>query len=313
MGPGGEERSEFNRSGSVEGDGMDLSGAYTARSWEAAHRGEGSSLLRRLFQHERTRVAAILLVLILVSSLMAPLLSPYDCNTINLDRILVSPSVEHVLGTDEMGRDLFTRLLYGGRYSILIAFGSVLVSLLIGISVGCVSGYFGGLADRALTAAVDLFLSLPVFLVLLILGSLSGGRVWLLPVIIGSFSWMEIARIVRAEFVAIERREFVSAARSVGVGDFSLIFRHILPIALGPVVVSATAGLAQAMLAESALSFLGLGVQPPVPTWGNMLRNAQVFIQSSPTVAFAPGFLIFITCLSFNLIGEGLSEALSRN
>lgn len=291
---------------------MNFSSTYISRSSIPLRCIEGNGFLGALFRDERTRIAAVCLSLILISSLLAPLLTPYDCNSVNLEEILSPPSAEHILGTDEMGRDLFTRLLYGGRYSIFIAFCSVIVSLIIGVFVGSAAGYFGGVIDRVLSAAIDLFLSLPVFLVLLILGSLSGGRVWLLPVMIGSFSWMEIARIVRSEFIAIRSREFVSAARSIGAGEFSLIFKHILPLAFAPVVVSATAGLAQAMLAESALSFLGLGIQPPDATWGNMLSHAQAFIQSSPGVAFAPGFLIFITCLCFNLIGDGLSGALSR-
>jgi len=292
---------------------MGLTGTYTDYAQGLERTGPGTGLPGCMFHSEKARAAAVLLLLIIFSSFLAPVLTPYGCNEMNLNEILARPSLEHLLGTDEMGRDLFTRLLYGGRYSLLIAFGSVLISLLIGIITGSVSGYFGGWIDSVLSALVDLFLSIPVFLVLLILGALCGGRVWLIPVIIGSFSWMEVARIVRAEFQAIRGREFVNAARSVGVGHFSLVFKHILPLTFGPVVVAATAGLAQAMLAESALSFLGLGVQPPVPTWGNMLRNAQVFIQSSPLPAFVPGFMIFIVCLSFNVIGDSLSERLLKD
>ncbi len=292
---------------------MGLSGTYTTHARGFAGTGNDTDLYGGVFRSGKTRTATVFLFLVVLSSALAPVLTPYGCNQMDLDKILAPPSLEHLLGTDEVGRDLFTRLLYGGRYSLLIAFGSVLISLLIGIITGSASGYFDGRLDSVISILMDLFLSIPVFLVLLVLGALCSGKVWLIPVIIGSFSWMEVARIVRAEFLSIRNREFVSAARSIGAGHISLVFKHILPLTFGPVVVAATAGLAQAMLAESALSFLGLGVQPPVPTWGNMLRNAQVFIQSSPLTAFAPGFMIFIVCLSFNIIGDGLSEAFSRD
>ena len=255
------------------------------------------------------RFSVILLGLIVISSLLAPFLTPYGGDDMDLNAILTGPSVEHVLGTDELGRDLFSRLLYGGRFSLAIALGAVMIALLVGIFLGTVAGYFGGLVDRFVSMITDLFLSVPAFLVLLLVCSLVADKVWLIPVVIGSMSWMEVARIVRAEFLSLKEREFVDAARSMGASDSVVMLKHILPLAMGPVIVSATAGFAQAMLVESALSFLGFGVQPPIPTWGNMLRNAQTFLHSSPMVAFAPGFLIFITCLCVNFIGEGISKA----
>jgi len=181
----------------------------------------------------------------------------------------------------------------------------------VGLVTGTVAGYFGGAVDVAVTMTIDLFLSVPVFLVLLVAASAGGGRLWLVPLVIGGTSWMETSRIVRSLVMSLKEEGFVQAARAAGARDSSLIVRHVLPQAFPSVIVSATTGFAQAMLVESALSFLGFGIQPPVPTWGNMLENANVFIRQAPLAAFAPGFMIIITCLSFNNIGEGLRRMLA--
>ena len=252
----------------------------------------------------------MLILLVLAISLLAPLLTPHGRDAIDLDRILARSSAEHALGTDELGRDVFTRLIYAGRFSMLVALCSVAIGVGIGITMGTVAGYFGGAADAAVTVIMDLFLSVPVFLVILVAASAGGGRLWLIPLVIGGTSWVETARIVRALVYSLKEEGFVEAARVVGARDMSLIVRHLLPQALPAVIVSATVGFAQAMLIESAVSFLGFGVQPPVPTWGNMLQSAHVFIRQAPLAAFAPGFMIFITCLSFNFVGDGLRRML---
>jgi peptide/nickel transport system permease protein len=253
----------------------------------------------------------MLIALILAASLLAPLMTPYGRDAIDLGSILAGPSPAHALGTDDLGRDVLTRLLYAGRFSMLVALCSVAVGLALGLFMGTVAGYFGGAADAAVTMTIDLFLSVPVFLVLLVAASAGGGRLWLVPLVIGGTSWMETARVVRSLVMSLREESFVEAARAAGARDASLIVRHMLPQTFPSVIVSATTGFAQAMLVESALSFLGFGVQPPVPTWGNMLENANVFIRQAPLAAFAPGFMIIITCLSFNNIGEGLRRVLA--
>ncbi|HEY5133897.1 MAG TPA: ABC transporter permease [Candidatus Krumholzibacteriaceae bacterium] len=266
---------------------------------------------RHFFGNGTAVYSLMLIALILAVSLLAPLMTPYGRDAIDLGAILAGPSPAHALGTDDLGRDVFTRLIYAGRFSMLVALCSVAIALAVGLVTGTVAGYFGGAVDVAVTMTIDLFLSVPVFLVLLVAASAGGGRLWLVPLVIGGTSWMETARIVRSLVMSLKEESFVQAARAAGARDSSLIVRHVLPQAFPSVIVSATTGFAQAMLVESALSFLGFGVQPPVPTWGNMLENANVFIRQAPLAAFAPGFMIIITCLSFNNIGEGLRRMLA--
>ena len=274
-------------------------------------RTERPGYLSRLFAYRPAFYGVLLVAVVMLMTLFAPLLTPYGRDTIDLDAILAPPSASHVLGTDELGRDLFTRIMYGGRFSLMVAFSSIVLATGIGLLFGALAGYFGGLWENLVTGAVDLFMSVPVFLVLLFTAAFSEGRIWLIPLIIGSTMWMEAARIVRARFLQLKREEYVEAARSLGSSDLAIVFRHVLPQALPPVIVAATIGFAHAMLIESALSFLGFGIQPPVPTWGNMLQNAQAFLRTSPLVAAAPGLMIFAICLCFNFIGDGLRRALA--
>jgi len=272
---------------------------------------EAGSLLP-VFSCRKTRFSILFLLFMFLVTSLAPLIAPYNYTEMDLSRILSPPSVEHILGTDELGRDVLSRLLYGGRYSLLVASLALIVALSIGVVLGALAGYAGGFVDGAVTSIVDIFLSIPTFMVLLVLSVISSGSLWSVPLIIGVLSWMEPARVVRAGVRAVRTREFVEAARTAGAGGGHLLFRHILPISIQPLTVTAAAIFAQAMLAESALSFLGFGVQPPLPTWGNMLKNAQIFIHSMPLLALTPGLLIFLTCLAVNVIGETLSEKLAR-
>lgn len=266
----------------------------------------------RFFSYRPVFLATVLLCLIFAASVLAPLVVPYERDAIDLDSLLEGPSFSHAFGTDELGRDVLARLVHGGRFTLIVASASVLIATLLGILTGALAGYCGGAVDLLVSAVVDLFLSVPVFLVILIAASLGGGRLWLIPLVIGGTSWMEMARVVRASFLSLRGEGFVEAARSLGVGNVSIVFRHILPLAIPPVVIAATVGFAQAMLIESALSFLGFGVQPPIPTWGNMLYNAQLLIRRAPVAAFAPGLAIFVTSLCFNVVGHGLRRALAR-
>ncbi len=265
----------------------------------------------RFFDHRPSSIALMLIVLVAVISALAPLFTPFGPNDIDLLNISSSPSPEHVLGTDELGRDLFTRLLYGGRFSLLVSFLSVVTGVALGIALGSLAGYFRGATDNIITCMIDLFLSIPVFLVLLVAASAGRGSFWVIPLVIGGTSWMETARLVRSRLMQLGGEEYVDAARSLGVDHAGIVIRHLLPQALLPVTVSATVGFANAMLMESSLSFLGFGIQPPMPTWGNMLSNAQAFLRSSPLAAFTPGLMIFMICLSFNLVGTGIKRALA--
>jgi peptide/nickel transport system permease protein len=275
-------------------------------------RPERPCLAARLLRQRPSVYATLLVLLVALLSILAPLFSPYGRDAMDLDRILAPPSPGHVLGTDELGRDLFTRILYGGRITLLVAFASVAIATALGLALGSAAGYLGGFWERLVTGAVDLFMSIPVFLVLLTIISLGGSGIWFVPLVIGATSWMETARISRARILSLKRSEFVEAARSLGQGDAALVCRHMMPHALPHIIAAATVGFAHAMLVESALSFLGFGIQPPVPTWGNMLQNAQILLRTSPLVAVAPGLMIFLMCISFNFMGEGLRKALAE-
>ena len=256
---------------------------------------------------------AVMLAVIVAVSALAPLLSPWGRDAMDLGRVSAPPSPDHPLGTDELGRDVLTRLLYGGRFTLAVSFIAVAFAMAVGVLLGGAAGWLGGAVDRAVSLLIDLFLSVPVFLVMLLAASAAGGRIWLIPLLIGGTSWMETARVVRSRFRQIREEGFVEAARTAGATGPAIVLRHLLPQAAGAVLVAATAGLASAMLVESALSFLGFGVQPPVPTWGNMMHGAWAALRVSPAAAFAPGLMIFITCLGFNLLCEGYRRVLAKD
>ncbi|MBN2071799.1 MAG: ABC transporter permease [Candidatus Krumholzibacteriota bacterium] len=291
---------------------MEKTGYISCLTACSGRNGRNLSCRGSSFFDDRIAVISMILILFIITiSAAAPLMTPYGCNDIDLDNISALPTAEHLLGTDDLGRDLFSRLLYGGRYTLLVAFLTVMISTLIGMIMGSLAGYFGGYADRIVSSLTDLFLSVPVFLVLMVLASFGRGHLWLIPLVIGGGTWMETSRVVRSRLIQLKEEEFVAAARLLGGADMKIIFKHLLPQAAMPVTVSAVVGFASAILIESSLSFLGFGVQPPVPSWGNMLHNAQMSLRVSPVSAFAPGFLIFMAALAFNFIGAGLKRSLA--
>ena len=271
------------------------------------------SLWERLLSSRTFFLPFLFIILLVIVAALAPVLTPYQRDAIDMDSINQSGSAAHFLGTDNLGRDLFTRLIYGARYSLLSAFAAVLIAALTGIILGGAAGFYGGWTDSAVSSFVDLFLSVPLFLVLLVASYAFPGSIWVVPLIIGAVSWMEIARVTRAEIHSLKSSGFVQASLSMGERSVLVALKHILPAVAGPVAVAATIGLANAMLIESALSFLGFGIQPPTPTWGNMLDHGRTFLRTAPMAAFAPGFMIFITCLCFNFIGRSLRSALSAS
>jgi peptide/nickel transport system permease protein len=262
---------------------------------------------------KRNRLAMVGLALVLglfAVALLAHWLAPYDPDLINLKQVLMPPSPEHLLGTDTLGRDVLSRIIYGARISLLVGFVAVGIATLIGILVGALAGFYGGWVDQLLMRLVDLMLCFPTLFLILAVIAVLGPSIWNVMVVIGVTNWMGVARLVRAEFLSLREREFVAAARSLGASDARLILRHLLPNALVPVMVSATLGVAGAILTESALSFLGLGVQAPTPSWGNILTMGKDNIEIAWWLSVFPGLAILVTVMSYNLLGEGIREAI---
>lgn len=252
-----------------------------------------------------------IILFLLCVSILAPYLSPYDPDALDLYHVLMPPTLEHWCGTDELGRDVFTRLMYGTRISLKVGFVSVGIAVIVGTLIGVCAGYYSSWLDAILMRFVDIMLCFPTFfLILAVIALLDKPSIWYIMLIIGLTSWMGVARLVRAEVLSLKERDFILAARSLGASDTRIIFVHILPNAISPVLVYATLGVAGAILTESALSFLGIGVQPPTPSWGNILTAGKDYIEFGWWLSLFPGLAILITVLSYNLLGEGLRDAL---
>lgn len=262
-------------------------------------------------KHNRMALAGGgVVALLFIFSFLATVISPADPNSINAWQVLSPPSLQHWFGTDELGRDVFSRVLFGARISLLVGFVAVGISVTIGTVVGLISGYYSGIVDTFLMRLVDIMLCFPAFFLILAVIAFLGPSIWYIMMIIGLTSWMGVARMVRAETLSIREMDYITAARCIGCSDLRIIFRHILPNAMSPVLVSATLGVAGAILTESALSFLGIGVQPPTPSWGNMLTSGKDYIEFAWWLSLFPGLAILITVLSYNLLGEGIRDAL---
>ncbi len=244
------------------------------------------------------------------AALLAPWLAPYDPEQQHLHMMLEPPCAQFPLGTDDLGRDVLSRLLYGARVSLWVGFVSVGLAVSIGLFLGLAAGYFGGWIDEIIMRGVDVMLCFPSFFLLLSVIAFLEPSLTNIMVVIGLTSWMGVARLVRAETLSLRERDFVAAARLAGTNARQIILRHILPNALAPVLVSATLGVAGAILVESSLSFLGLGVQPPNPSWGNMLMEGKDVLEIAPWLSLYPGLAILFTVLGYNLLGEGLRDHL---
>ena len=245
-----------------------------------------------------------------VLALLAPWIAPYDPAALDLDHILMPPSAEHILGTDALGRDVFSRLLYGARVSLWVGFVAVGISTAIGIVLGLTSGYFGGWTDELIMRGVDVMLCFPSFFLILAVIAFLEPSLTNIMAVIGLTSWMGVARLVRAETLSLRERDFIAASKLCGASAPRLLFVHILPNTLAPVLVSATLGVAGAILVESSLSFLGLGVQPPDASWGNMLMEGKNVLEIAPWLSLWPGLAILVTVLGYNLLGEALRDML---
>jgi peptide/nickel transport system permease protein len=265
-------------------------------------------LWRRLRRNRMAMAGAIIVLIMFVLAVAAPLLGR-DPGAIDIAQRLQAPGWSHPLGTDDLGRDVLTRILYGARISLLVGFVAVGIATGIGIFLGALAGYYGRWIDALLMRFVDIMLCFPTFFLILAVIAFLDPSIWNIMIIIGLTGWMGVARLVRAEFLSLRERDFVLAARAVGAGDARIIFRHILPNALSPVLVSVTLGVAGAILTESALSFLGIGVQPPTPSWGNMLITGKQTLGTAWWMSVFPGVAILVTVLGYNLLGEGIRDA----
>jgi peptide/nickel transport system permease protein len=274
-----------------------------------------SSSVRRLFwqRFKKNRLAlagGIVVIVLFLIAIFADILAPYDPDDIDRRHILEPPSIRHPFGTDDLGRDVLSRMIYGSRISLAVGFVAVGISTIIGIILGALAGYYGGWTDRIIMRMIDIMLSIPTFFLILAVIAFVGPGIWNIMIVIGLTSWMSVARLVRAEFLSLKEREFVLAAKALGAGDMRIIFGHMMINSMAPVFVSAVLGVAAAILVESALSFLGIGIQPPIPSWGNILTLGKDNIEIAWWLSVFPGLAILITVLSYNLVGEGLRDAL---
>jgi peptide/nickel transport system permease protein len=265
---------------------------------------------RSLRRHKLAMASMAAVLLITAACIAAPLLSAYDFDAIDLAAIRHPPTWGHWMGTDDLGRDLFTRVLYGGRVSILIGVLSAVIGTGLGSLVGAGAGFYGGRTDNILMRITDVAYSIPTLPLLIVLASYTQATASSMALIIGLLSWMTTARVVRGEVLSIKQMAYVEAARSLGASNARLILHHVLPNTVGPIVVSATLAVGNAIIVESSLSFLGLGVQPPIPTWGNMLFDSQSTMATKPWIAIFPGLAILVVVLAVNFIGDGLQDAL---
>ena len=276
--------------------------------------GRTGRVVERFLAHRAGATGLLVLALVALAVILLPLLVPYDPNRTNLDQIFLGPSLAHPLGTDSLGRDLGLRMAQGGRISLAVGILAVTIAASVGTLVGGLAGLYGGVLDMVLMRFVDMMLSFPrLFLLILVSVLLRDSHIpsfVIIVLLLGALSWMTVARIVRASVLSLKERQFVEASRSIGATRGDLLWKHLLPNSLAPVIVAATLGVGTAIISESTLSFLGLGIQPPTASWGNLLKDAQTDMQSAPWTAIFPGLAIFLTVVSVNFVGDALRDAL---
>ena len=265
---------------------------------------------RRLARNRAALAGLVILGVIALLAILAPVLSPYEFDAVDFDAISVPPDAHHWFGTDDLGRDLLARTLYGGRISLMVGLVATAVSLLLGVSYGAISGYAGGALDSLMMRIVEILYSVPFIFLVILLMVLFERSILLIFVAIGAVEWLDMARIVRGQALALKRREFVEAARSMGVGGWTMIRRHIIPNTLGPVVVYATLTVPRVILIESFLSFLGLGVQEPMTSWGVLISDGARLMETQPWILVFPACFLAATLFAFNFLGDGLRDAL---
>ncbi|HEX4206933.1 MAG TPA: ABC transporter permease [Ktedonobacteraceae bacterium] len=275
-------------------------------------RSQGRIIFDRFVRNKAAIVGAIFLVFMFVLCFLGPYITGHNSpDILNVNSALQGPSLQFPFGTDSVGRDQFARAMAGGRISLLVGLSSMVVAIVLGVGIGALAGYYGGVVDNILMRLTDVALAVPTYLLLFVLSaSFANGSTFSIIILIAVFGWTISARIVRSEFLALKEREYVLAARTIGASDFRLMFRHILPNAAGPIIVNATLLIGNNIILESILSYFGFGVHPPTASWGNMLSDGQSFFDAAPWLVFIPGLLIFFTVLSCNLVGDGFRDAL---
>lgn len=266
----------------------------------------------RLRKNKLALVGLTILTLFLILAVLAPAISPFGRDTLDLYNIEAKPGGKHLLGTDELGRDVFTRLIYGGQISLSVGLIATLIQLAIGITLGSIAGYLGGWVDAVIMRIVDIIMCFPFFVIAISMAAILGPSIWNVIIIIGILQWTGVARIVRAEILTLKQREFIEAAKALGLDSKDIILHHLIPNIFAPIIVYATLGIAHGILLEAGLSFLGMGVKQPQPSWGNMLSAAQSMrvLQSEWWLWMPPGLMVFLTVLSINFLGDGLRDAL---
>lgn len=269
-----------------------------------------SNISRRLFKNKAAIFGMCIILLLILCAILAPILALYDYDDLVLPRMLKPPSVEHPMGTDDLGRDIFSRVIYGTRISLQVGFIAVGLSLVLGTVLGALAGYFGGAVDYVISAVVDVAWGFPVTLLAIVFVAIMGPSLISVMIAVALVSWAGYARLVRGQFLSLREKEFVEAAKVLGMGHLRIIFRHILPNALAPVIVMTTLELPKAIIVEASLSFLGLGAQPPTPSWGSIISAGRGYIFEAPWIIMFPGAMIVLVVLGFNLFGDALRDAL---
>ena len=267
-------------------------------------------MIKKILINKTVTLAAAFILTMIIFAVFAPFIATHDPSKIDAGGVLAAPSRAHIFGTDTLGRDIFSRVVYGSRISLAISFTAVTLAVAIGVLFGSIAGYYGGKVDYCLMRFVDMMLCFPTLFLILAVVAILEPSIWNLIAVIGATSWMGVARLVRAEVLTLKTRDYISAARVMGANDVRIISRHLIPNAIGPVLVSATLGIGGAILTESALSFLGIGVQPPTPSWGNILMDGRSTLGVAWWLTVFPGIFILFTVLSYNILGEALRDIL---
>lgn len=271
--------------------------------------------LNRFKKNKLAMIGTVLILILVVFSIVAPLIISKDINKVDLMNISMSPSKEHILGTDEMGRDVFARIVYGGRVSLTVGMLGMLIQIFIGTTLGIIAGFYGGVVDSIIMRIVDVFMCFPFFVIAIAMAAILGPNIWNVIIIIGVLSWTGIARIVRAEILKLKKSEYIEAAHALGIKNIRILLKHLLPNIIPSVIVASTLSIASGILTEASLSFLGMGVKPPQPSWGNMLAAAQNMrtLQSEWWLWIPPGLCVFLTVMSINFMGDGMRDLLDPN
>lgn len=267
--------------------------------------------MKDLFKNRLALFGALIIIILMAIAICAPLIATHDPTLIDVKDALISPCKEYLFGTDMLGRDIFSRMIYATRVALSIGFVAVGIAALIGVFLGAVAGYYGGRADSLIMRFADIMLCFPAFFLILSVIAIIGPNIFNIMIVIGLTSWMGMARLIRAEVLSLKTRDFVSASKALGASSKFIITKHLIPNGIAPVLVSFVFGVAGAVLTEAALSFLGLGVQPPDPSWGNIIMEGKAVLGVGWWVILFPGLAILITVLAFNLLGEGLRDALN--